>query len=119
MSLRSIYCSRKGLIMRLFKEKKNDDCSITITAIPIGSIDDFHSLLTSLTRKINVPEIKGVIFNEPATIVFWADGSKTIVKCQKGDTYSKEVGLAMAIVKKVYGNNGNYNDLFAKWLKEE
>lgn len=106
--------------LNLFKKKKKNDCSITITAIPIGKIDDFHPLqLSPLTRKINAPEIKKVIFNKPATIVFWVDGSKTIVKCQKGDTYSKEVGLAMAIVKKVYGNNGNYNDLFAKWLKEE
>lgn len=113
--------------LNLFKKKKKkNDCSITITAIPIGNIDDFHPLqllgydpFTPLTKKINAPEIKNVIFNEPATIVFWADGSKTIVKCQEGDTYSKEVGLAMAIVKKIYGNNGKYNELFAKWLKED
>lgn len=41
----------------------------------------------------NLPEfdskqIKNVIFNDPATIVFWKDGTKTVVKCQKdkGDT---------------------------------
>ena len=44
--------------------------------------------------------IERVIFNDPATIVIWKDGSKTIVKCQDGDTYSKELGLAMAISKK-------------------
>lgn len=65
-----------------------------------------------------LPEIKDVIFNDPATIVFWADGSKTIVKCQNGDTYSKETGLAMAIAKKAYGNKGNFNDVFDKWISE-
>lgn len=65
------------------------------------------------------PEIVDVIFNNPATIVFWDDGTKTIVKCQKGDTYSKETGLAMAIVKKIYGNKGRYNDVFAKWIPSE
>ena len=27
--------------------------------------------------------IKKVIFNPPATIVFWEDGSKTVVKCRE------------------------------------
>ena len=62
------------------------------------------------------PQIKNVIFNDPATIVFWADGDKTVVKCQPGDTFSKELGLAMAICKKVYGNKGNYNEVFKKWV---
>lgn len=41
--------------------------------------------------------IKKVIFNDPATIVFWEDGTKTIVKCQEGVTFDPEKGLAMAI----------------------
>lgn len=67
-----------------------------------------------------MPEIKNVVFSDPATIVFWADGTKTVVKCQKqtGDTYSKETGLAMAIAKKAYGNKSNFNDIFTKWLAE-
>ena len=62
-----------------------------------------------------LPEIKNVKFNGPATIVFWADGTKTVVKCQDGDDYSKEVGLAMCIVKKAFGNTSKYNDIFKKW----
>ena len=62
-----------------------------------------------------LPEIKNVKFNGPATIVFWADGTKTVVKCQDGDDYSEEVGLAMCIVKKAFGNTSKYNDIFKKW----
>ena len=62
-----------------------------------------------------LPEIKNVKFNGPATIVFWADGTKTVVKCQNGDDYSEEVGLAMCIVKKAFGNTSKYNDIFKKW----
>ena len=62
-----------------------------------------------------LPEIKNVKFNGPATIVFWADGTKTVVKCQDGDDYSEEVGLAMCIVKKVFGNTSKYNNIFKKW----
>ena len=39
-------------------------------------------------------KIEKVIFNDPATIVIWADGSKTVVKCQEGDVFDKEKGLA-------------------------
>lgn len=62
-----------------------------------------------------LPYIKNVKFNGPATIVFWADGTKTVVKCQDGDDYSEEVGLAMCIVKKAFGNKSKYNDIFKKW----
>ena len=62
-----------------------------------------------------LPEIKNVKFNGPATIVFWADGTKTVVKCQDGDDYSEEIGLAMCIAKKVFGNTSKYNDIFKKW----
>lgn len=60
-------------------------------------------------------KIDRVIFNNPATIVFWSDGSKTVVKCQEGDVFSKELGLAMCICKQVYGNKGSYNDVFKRF----
>lgn len=69
-----------------------------------------------LTPTIN---IKNVIFNDPATIVFWSDGSKTVVKVQDGEPYDAEKGLAMAISKKALGNKGNYCNEFKKWLPEE
>jgi hypothetical protein len=47
--------------------------------------------------------IKKVIFNKPATIVLWEDGSKTVVKVNKGERWDKEKGLAMAIIKKKFG----------------
>lgn len=90
-----------------------------------GTLEDmlrgasFNYVLTPI-RKTGMPDIKDVIFNDPATIVFWTDGTKTIVKCQKntGDVYSKEAGLAMAIAKKAYGNKGNFNDIFNRWLND-
>lgn len=65
-----------------------------------------------------MPNIERVIFNNPATIVYWDDGTKTVVKCQDGDTYSQETGLAMAIAKKVFGNNSSYNEVFKQWVEQ-
>ena len=68
---------------------------------------------------LRIPEIKNVIFNDPATIVFWEDGTKTVVKCQDGDEFDPEKGLSMAIVKKACGNKGNYCNKMKKWLPKE
>ena len=67
-------------------------------------------------------KIKNVIFNDPATIVFWSDGTKTVVKCGENDIYDPEKGLAMAVAKKYLGTNkshSNYMDEFKKWLPKE
>ena len=63
-------------------------------------------------------EITKVIFNNPATIVFWSDGKKTVVKCAGDEAFDEEKGLAMAISKRVLGNQGNYYNEFKKWLPE-
>lgn len=69
-------------------------------------------------RELKRFEIDRVIFNKPATIVIWADGTKTVVKCQEGDLYSPETGLALCFAKKALGNKGNFNDVFHKWIPE-
>ena len=71
-------------------------------------------------RNRKIPEIKNVIFNDPATIVFWADGTKTVVKKQKEDKkkkFDKEKGLVMAIAKKALSNEGNYFNEIKKWVE--
>lgn len=89
--------------------------------------DDFVNMMLKLSRDLrrmnglgsvfpNV--IKKVIFNNPATIVIWSDDTKTVVKCQDNDNYDPEKGLAMAIAKRVFGNQGNFNNVFKKWLPE-
>ena len=65
------------------------------------------------------PEIEKVIFNDPATIVYWHDGTKTVVKAQDGEPFDKEKGLAMAFMKKVCGNKGNYFNEVKRWAKND
>ena len=55
---------------------------------------------------------KKIIFNYPATIVIWNDGTKTVVKCQEGESYDKEKGVAMCFMKKFLGNKSNFNNVF-------
>ena len=62
--------------------------------------------------------IKDVIFNPPATIVFWGDGSKTVVKAQNNEEYDPEKGLTMAFFKRMHGNKGHYFEEIKKWTKK-
>lgn len=60
-----------------------------------------------------MPKATKCIFDGHATIVFWDDGTKTVVKCQKEDywdKYSEEAGVALCFMKKMLGNKGNFNN---------
>lgn len=105
-------------ILDQVKRKYNLEVENYIRAYELDlSLYPYFKLNTINTTKL--PEIKDVIFNEPATIILWADGTKTVVKCQEGEGYDPEKGMAMAISKKALGNKGNYCEVFKKWLPEE
>ena len=57
-----------------------------------------------------------IIINEKkkTTGAIWGDGSKTVVKCQPGDEFDAEKGIAMCFVKRSFNNRGCYND----WMRE-
>lgn len=81
-------------------------------------LDKLNAAITTLEERTNtmMPEIKNVMFNNPATIVFWGDGTKTVVKAEN-EPFDPEKGLAMAITKKTLGNKGSYYNEFKKWIK--
>ena len=61
-------------------------------------------------------KIKRVIFSDPATIVFWEDGTKTVVKAHN-EEFDPEKGLAMAVCKRVYGDK--YHRIFKDHIPKE
>lgn len=67
---------------------------------------------------MNAAAIKNVIFAPPATIVYWSDGSKTVVKCSEKDVFDPEKGLAMAIAKRCGGNKGSYYKEIQNWVEK-
>lgn len=56
-----------------------------------------------------IPRIKSILFNEKkkVTTVIWNDDTKTMAKCTDDDDYDEEIGVAICIAKKYYGNNQN------------
>ena len=87
---------------------------------------DYSRQSTEQTKKNDIVRlgmcnvsIRKVIFSNPATIVLWSDCTKTVVKCGPDDIFDKEKGLAMAIVKKMAGNDSRFHKVFKKWCKPD
>ena len=63
------------------------------------------ALLGYESATIKKPVIDHIIFDKTATIVFWKDGTKTVVKCMDGDAFDPEKGVLMAFYQKVMGGS--------------
>lgn len=83
-----------------FDEPNDDECE------ELAFEDDgdegsvcFHALM--------IPVIKSVIFNGPATTIFWVDNTKTTVKVSEGQQYDRYAGFCACVVKKLFGSSTN------------
>lgn len=86
----------------------------------LGSVNISNKVISAIChvdffRKM----IKHVIFNDPATIVIWQDGTKTVTKCHPDDSYDKEKGLMACIIKYLTGNTGRWNEILKDWIDYE
>lgn len=65
---------------------------------------------------LKTPYPTKIIFNDPATVVFWSDKTKTVVKAMPGDIYDPEKGVAMCFMKRMLGDD--YRKCL-NWIHEE
>ena len=105
---------------------KSKDASEMLDAIAQKGKEEFLKRTYPNTTKfypndnyLNSITIKNVRFSPPATIVFWSDNTKTVVKAQNGEPFDAEKGLMACIIKRITGNTGRYNELFKKYIKED
>lgn len=113
--------SEKNLLKELGDLKKELDVRKREFKNLIEDREHMKYLLNSAygvaTAQHNKFEIKEIIINEPAMIIFWKDGTKTVVTAQEGETFDEEKGLAMAYAKKALGNNYAAGGRFKQRLK--
>ena len=78
------------------------------------SVRKMETELKGEGNMVFMPRIEKVIFNDPATIVYWKDGTKTVVKANRSgkkkdqDEFREDYGLAMAIAKKYSGTRARF-----------
>lgn len=80
-----------------------------------GAMDRIKKEETTMNCDIR-SNIKDVIFSDRVTVILWKDGTKTMVRAGKHEDYDPEKGFAMAVCKKMFGNEGNYYEVFKKYV---
>ena len=68
---------------------------------------------------ITIPVVKRIVYHDPATIVFWQDGTKTVVKCMDGEPFEKYAGFCAALAKKVFGSTSKAKKVAGAKKKDE
>lgn len=96
----------------------NDSCgnSISVEAfkLPYYEFAGGFNFFNKSNDLISV-YIDKVLYNDPVTVVFWSDGTKTVSKVHADDKYNPEVGLILCILKKIHGSTG-VRDLLRLWV---
>lgn len=61
--------------------------------------------------------VKDVIYHDPATIVYFSDGSREVVKRCEFDEYDEQTGLLMCVAKKFLGKD-DFHKMLKKYVKD-
>lgn len=80
-------------------------------------MDIAMEIVKERNNMIKIPGIKNVLFNDTkqTTTVLFDDGTITMSKTTDGETYNHEVGFAMCIMKKMYGNRTRFQKEIKHW----
>lgn len=75
--------------------------------ITLGSAIGIPDCSGSVCVSYNTDPIKPerIIFNDPATILFWPDGTKTVVKAAEDSEFNFYWGFCAAVAEKIFGSN--------------
>ena len=115
-----------GFLAKIKLDDKPHDDSVGTLRYILADVDNLYERFMNAFYGVKEKEemnkipyrfmIEKVIFNDPATIVYWENGDKTVVKCQNGETFDPEKGLAMAISKRALGDCHEYYETFKKYV---
>ena len=77
----------------------------------------FEQFINMVVRRTLVPV--RILKNDPATIVFWRDGSKTVVKRGEETAPNDYEAFTAALAIKVFGNNSHLKKMIQKTTVEQ
>ena len=125
-----VYKTKLNLIKNATYKIVADGITTYASPVKVCSIVSTRPNFDGIIREITTAEIviapprpktnaKFIIHKENGTTVaLWQDGTKTIVKCQPGDSFDAEKGIAMCFMKRYFKNRGCYNEWMREVLKE-
>jgi|WetSurSiteA1Bulk_404760.scaffolds.fasta_scaffold00361_26 hypothetical protein len=114
----------EGIEKSIKKMKENNACitytwnidggwlaSTTVTGNDAGTIWSWYGKAgEEFVKKEDFIPVK-IIYNCPATICYFKDGTKTIVKCAEDEEFIKEEGVMACIMKKIFASRNKFKKL--------
>lgn len=85
--------------------------------LKIDSIDTNGDTKARINSSFYTP--RKIIFNDPVSVVFWQDGTKTIVRRTKGEKFNKYTAFTAALAKKIFGNNTRVNAIVKSGIDQK
>ena len=107
------------LVLRV-RESSVEFDPISMPRVKLDCVLDRRDNRELLNKTPHTMRKKKAIYNPPATIVLWEDGTKTVVKCDERDEYDAKYGLALCYMKKALGNTSRaLNDVLHEEAKAD
>lgn len=110
------------IIRNISSQLDGDDIPIlTLEGYLVPTKDADYDIFDHISRIINPKvslEYSKIIFNPPATIIIWKDGTKTVVKCSEEEIFDYEKGISMCFMKKVLSGS-DYSKILKRCDREE
>lgn len=80
------------------------------------ALSDIKATLNAIYGS-KIPMVKRILVSGICTIVFWVDGTKTIVRCKAGTEFNVYHAFTAALAKKIYGSNSQVNKIIKRKIQ--
>ena len=120
MSLKKIASDNKWFdccCMSIDYDKENRKTIYDYTDKAGALFSGSYDIYNKKKQMVDTVYIKEVIYNNPVTIVFWSDGTKTKSKAPSKKEYDRADGFIYCIIKKLSCNS--LDKLFEEWLPRQ
>ena len=91
---------------------------LVAAAVAQSASDNLNRRLDKLVEELKTMPVR-IIKSGPATIVFWGDGTKTVVKCGEDTIPDDYAAFCAALGKKVFGSNSALKRAMFNAMDEE
>lgn len=102
-SVNGIFWFPEDDLLLVTDETKAKD-SVDAFLYSLRTMDSIRKAATMTNQNPKPSLVEKVIVNGPKTIVFWNDGTKTIVSCREGEEFDIYTAFCAALAKKMFGS---------------
>lgn len=114
--IRRAFVNRLACVEKSNPDKRSDVMDALMSAYPrCGHAYEIYAMGEwGQNPSYNCPELDKIIFSGNRTIAFWKDGTKTVVKCGKGEKFDEYSGFVAAFAKKAFGSTHHVKKMISR-----